>query len=214
MRHPVVKLALLIIGVTCVAAILVPVAVTMIENRQARLNAETLRSAIPRRPSASAIVVVFSRSGNTAVLARHVAEQKNADLVIIEAPAYKLGLKGWLNAMQDARGETAAIEPERIDLGGYETVYLCSPIWLYSPAPPIWQFVANHRLDGKAVILVNTYNSQFKQDFIDAFEAKAISQGALSFDHRFVQRGRMGQQISTEEMLRRFSTENGEGTDS
>lgn len=184
---------------------LVPVVVTQVENRQARDNTQRLRQPLPakEKPSRTA-VIVFSRSGNTAVLARHLAAQQQADFYRLEAPDYKLGLKGWFNAMMDARQGEAVITPDTIELSSYDTVYLGSPIWLYSPAPPIWQFVENSRLDGKDVILFNSFNSQFKQEFINSFQQRVLDKGALSFTHRFVRRGRMGQQISTELMLERF----------
>jgi len=86
-------------------------------------------------------------------------------------------------------------------------VYLGSPIWLYSPAPPIWQFVEQNRFDGKHVVLFNTFNSRFKQEFIDTFRQKVLQRGARSFEHQFIRRGRMGQQRSPEEMLEAFDSE-------
>ena len=66
---------------------------------------------------------------------------------------------GWVNAMRDARSK-AVIAPQTIDLSGHDVIYLGSPIWLYSPAPPIWQFVQQNRFDGKRVVLLNTFNSR------------------------------------------------------
>jgi hypothetical protein len=94
--------------------------------------------------------------------------------------------------------------PRTIDLSQYNTVFLGSPIWLYSPAPPIWQFAKNNQFDGKEVILFNTFNSKFEQANIEELMKPVYENGAKSFDHRFIKRGRMGQQISTEIMLERF----------
>lgn len=143
----------------------------------------------------------FSRSGNTALAAPHVAKRLDAELFGIEAPDYRLGLQGWVRAMLDARGHVADIVPRTIDLRKFDTVYLGSPIWLYSPAPPIWDFVEHNRFDGKRVVLFNTFNSEFKPEYIEAFKAKVMENGARSFDHRFVRRGRMTQQISPDEMV-------------
>lgn len=79
-------------------------------------------------------VVYFSRSGNTGLAARHIANKLGADLFELKATDYALGLKGWASAMQDARETEADITPRTIDLSGYDTVYLGSPIWLYAPA--------------------------------------------------------------------------------
>jgi len=68
---------------------------------------------------------------------------------------------GWVNAMRDAKRHEAVISPLTVDLSGHDVVYLGSPIWLYSPAPPIWEFVKRNRFDGKRVVLFNTFNSRF-----------------------------------------------------
>lgn len=157
----------------------------------------------PEKPR-NVAVVVFSRSGNTGVLADHIAETLDADVHELVASDYQLGIIGWINALNDARNDFADITPNHIDVSHYDTVYLGSPIWLYSPAPPIWQFANNTDFTNKHVVLVNTFNSQFKQHFIDEFEALVRSKGAISFAHQYVKRGRMGSQMSSQELIQRF----------
>lgn len=185
--------------------IAVPLIVVQIENAQSKKNEPLFEKPLPSITSPARVaVIVFSRSGNTAVLARHIAELHHADLYRLESPDYDPGLMGWINAMMDARQSEAVISPQSIDLSKYSTIYLGSPIWLYSPAPPIWKFVETNNFTGKDVILFNTFNSQFKQEFIDKFQQRLIAKGASSFKHQFVQRGRMGQQIPVESMLVTF----------
>ena len=52
--------------------------------------------------------------------------------------------------------------------------------------------------------MFNSYNSQFKQEFIDDFENLVVQKGSANFKHIAVQRGRMGQQITTEQMIQLF----------
>ena len=111
---------------------------------------------------------------------------------------------GWVNAMRDARRHEAVISPPTIDLSGHDVVYLGSPIWLYSPAPPIWQFVERNRFDGKRVVLFNTFNSRFEPEYIAAFRHAVLQRGARSFEHQFIRRGRMGGQLSPQDMLTAF----------
>jgi flavodoxin len=190
------------LGLLLFLVALVPVTVTWIEHRQAR-DLQALAPYVPPavEQKSRTAVVYFSRSGNTALAARHVAKRLDAQLFEIQAPAYRLGLQGWSRAMLDARQHEADIVPRTIDLSEFNTVYLGAPIWLYSPAPPIWAFVEHNRFDGKRVVLFNTFNSQFKSEYIDTFEAKVMEHGARSFEHRFVRRGRMTQQISPGEMV-------------
>ncbi|MCC2604653.1 flavodoxin family protein [Planctobacterium marinum] len=149
-------------------------------------------------------VIVFSRSGSTSVLANHIAAKQNARLIEINAKDYDLGVPGWLSALADARNHVADITPENLDLTEFDTIYLGSPIWLYSPAPPIWQVVQNNDFSGKHVVLFNTFNSKFEQTFIDDFKKLVIQKGAISFEHQYVKRGRMGAQLSVFEMLSVF----------
>ncbi|MDF0674326.1 MAG: hypothetical protein P0120_08285 [Nitrospira sp.] len=103
--------------------------------------------------------------------------------------------------MLDARKHEADIAARTIDLSEFTTVYLGTPIWLYSPAPPIWDFIEHNRFDGKRVVLFNTFNSQFKSEYIETFKAKVMERGARSFEYRFVRRGRMIQQISPSKVV-------------
>ena len=152
-------------------------------------------------------VVYFSRSGNTGLAALHVAGRLNAEAIQLSAPAYELGPVGLANALNDANRLKAdpealpEIVPASADLSGFDTVWIGSPVWLYSPAPPIWAFVQNNRFDGVHVVLFNTFNSNFGDDHIERLRGKVMARGAVSFEHRSVQRGRMTQQMTPEEML-------------
>lgn len=197
------------IAVGLSALAITPLVVTGIERLQARETAGLL----PHEEgpagddvtlSPRSAVVFFSRSGNTALLARHLARRLNARLYRLEDSAYELGLLGWANALRDAQKHEATIVAPEIDLSAHDTVYLASPIWMFSPAPPLWQFVASQQWDGKHVVLVNTFNSRFKPEFIEAFRQLVLQRGARSFVHQFVRRGRMGWQLSPQEMLDTF----------
>ncbi len=193
---------LIALAVVAVAVTGVLIAVTRIESHQARqLQDKQPYSSAAVADARGVAVVYFSRSGNTALVARHVAKRLKASLFALEAPDYRLGLVGLGHALQDARGHEADITPRYINLKPFDTVYLGSPIWLYSPAPPIWEFVEHNRFDGKRVVFFNTFNSQFKPEFIEAFREKVMQRGARSFEHRYIRRGRMTQQLSADEML-------------
>ncbi|MDM4765256.1 hypothetical protein [Pelomonas sp. SE-A7] len=198
--------AVLVLAVFAAFAVLF--VVTRVELHQAKVSAQRLSSSAPQTGPASRIAVVyFSRSGNTAVAAAHIARRMGAGLFRLKAPAYDVGLPGILHALHDARSHEAVIAPTTLDLRGFDTVYLGSPIWLYSPSPPIWEFARRNRFDGKDVVLFNTFNSKFEQHFIDEFRQIVLAQGARSFRHLFVKRGRMGRQLTTGEMLDQIDAE-------
>lgn len=182
-------------------------AVTWIERRQAHQLADKQPYAGAAAGASRAAVVYFSRSGNTWLAARHVAKRLDAQLFALDAPDYPLGLSDLAHAVNDANTRRTQpdvlpdITPRTIDLTPFETVWLGSPVWLYSPAPPIWAYVEHNRFDGQRVVLFNTFNSHIGEDYIAAFKAKVMARGARSFEHKHALRGRMTQQISPEAML-------------
>ena len=80
-------------------------------------------------------------------------------------------------------------------------MFLGSPIWFYRPAPPIFEFAINNKFNDKDVVLFNSYNSNFGQDHIDEFKSIIMKNGAKTFAHKAIKRGRMGSQISREEYI-------------
>ena len=204
---------LLFIGIMMMLALMaalgVLISVSEIESHQARqLNARPRHGSSPSLTTAKTAVVYFSRSGSTAFVARHIAMRLDAALLELSAPASRLGLPGLLRALYAAyRLKTSAGVPDAprqtLDLTAVDTLWLGSPIWLYSPAPPIWAFVENNRFDGLHVVLFNTFNSHIADEHIAAFQAKVMLRGAASFEHRSVLRGRMTRQLTPEELLTR-----------
>ncbi|MFM5338342.1 flavodoxin family protein [Aeromonas enteropelogenes] len=194
------------LGALAATVVVVLLAVSFIERRQAHelagLEAESQQVASPRTA-----VVYFSRSGNTALAARHLATRLRARLFALDAPAYRLGPRGLVQALADANALKRApealpeIAPQTLDLSPFDTVWLGSPVWLYSPAPPIWAFVEHNRFDGKDVVLFNTYNSHLGEEHIAALKAKVMARGARSFTHRHVLRGRMTCQLTPDQMV-------------
>ncbi|WP_428819049.1 flavodoxin family protein [Microbulbifer sp. MCCC 1A16149] len=205
----------LALALTLVVVVIVGVlfGVTRIENYQAR-HLKTVGPGIPAASDSKSVAVVFfSRSGNTGLAARHLAKQLDAHLVELQTTEYELGMAGLANALKDAnalKGSHQAlpdIQPRTVDLSPFDTVYLGSPIWLYSPAPPIWAFIENNRFDGNHVVLFNTFNSNFSQERIESFRSKVMSRGARSFTHLQFKRGRMTQQKTPDEMLEAIDTQ-------
>lgn len=194
------------LGALAATVVVVLLAVSFIERRQAHelagLEAESQQVASPRTA-----VVYFSRSDNTALAARHLANRLGARLFALDAPAYRLGPGGLVQALGDANALKHAPEalpdivPRTLDLTPFDTVWLGSPVWLYSPAPPIWAFVEHNRFDGKDVVLFNTYNSHLGEEHIEALKAKVMARGAKSFAHRHVLRGRMTRQLTPDQMV-------------
>lgn len=198
------KMILSIVGLVVAAPIFYLFYIATVENYQFKKN-EALLVKRPDIHESKVAVVSFSRSGTTRLMANRIAQIYNADEYRIEAPEYDRGVIGLVKATAQARNHDAEIHPEKIDLSKYHAVFLGSPIWLYSPAPPIWAFLKNNNFDGKKVVLFNSHNSKFEQRFIDEFKEIAISKGATSFEHKIILRGRVGSQLTTDEFLKKVN---------
>ena len=161
--------------------------------------------------NAENVVIYFSRSGNTAVMAKTIAKIFKADLINIDASKYKIGFWGLTQAARSFQNREVEIDPKVLDLSRYKKVFLGSPIWFYRPAPPIFEFAKNNKFHDKEVILFNSYNSNFGQDHIDEFKSIVIKNGAKSFGHKAVKRGRMGSQISTDDFIKQINNKFSQG---
>ena len=195
------KIITSILGLAIIAITVFVVFVIETEKAQFKQNAEIADYKPTETLDSKVLVVYFSRSNNTELMAMEIAKHYDAKLIRLHADKYSIGFFGWLNALRDSQTELAVITPETIDLSTYDTIFIGSPIWWYSPAPPIWQFVKNNDLSEKNIILFNTFNSQFKQEYIDKFESNIEEKGGVFIKHIYVKRERMTQQISTKTLL-------------
>lgn len=191
----------ILLGLSVLAAVAFVTFVIETEKAQFRSNAELAKYEPVWDTDSRTLVVYFSRSGNTELMALKIAKTFRAKLVHLEASDYRIGFRGWINALKDSQTQHAVITPETFDLSRFETIFIGSPIWWYSPAPPVWQFVSSNDFSGKKVVLFNTFNSLFKAEYIDQFKAEVEAKGGRFLKHIYVKRGRMTQQISPEEML-------------
>lgn len=186
--------SLLIVGYSAV--------VVSIDYSQYKQNQKIIANIQEISTPSDTLVIFFSRSGNTELMARKIAELKQAHIIPIQSKRNKIGFVGWLQSLQDARKTEAEISPNKIDLSGYNTIYIGSPIWLYSPAPAIFEFAKNNDFSSKEIILFNSMNSKFEQQYIDNFKAIIEENGGVFKDHLYIIRGRMTQQMDTEIFLK------------
>lgn len=191
----------IVIGIIVLLAIFQLSAVIVIESYQYAKNKELISSLKKVEQNSKTLVVYFSRSGNTELMAYTIAEIKKGELINLVAEDYKIGFVGWINAMADARKISAVIKPQKIDLSKYDTIYIGAPIWLYSPAPPVFEFASKNDFTNKKVVLFNSLNSRFEQKYIDKFSNIVKQKGGTFIQHIYVNRGRMTQQMSTQDFV-------------
>jgi flavodoxin len=154
------------------------------------------------------LVLYYSMSGNTEIMAKAIASRYQADLIEIQAEEYSNDFIGSTRASADAWGEerNSTIDPAIIDLNRYRFIFLGSPIWWYRPAVPLWTFVEKNDFQNQKTILFNTFNSRFKDKHIDEFSDRVKSKGGNLFEHIFIRRGRWYNQLDQSELIEQIQT--------
>ena len=145
------KVLLVILGIVVVAAIAVVAGCRILANRSTEATV-ALTAKIPGKIA----VVYYSQSkvGNTAMVAKWIARHTSGELVPIET----------VEAYPDAYGETLKAAKKDMDNGGtraiksvppldgYDMVFIGSPIWYGTYAPPVAEFFKAHSFAGKTVV--------------------------------------------------------------
>lgn len=101
-----------------------------------------------------AIVIVYSRTGNTLSLARSVEKATGADFLQLEVKdPYAASYSDMTGVARGEKrnGKRREIKTLIPDLSQYDTIYLGSPYWWGGLSVPMWTFLSDHPLDGKTV---------------------------------------------------------------
>jgi flavodoxin len=105
--------------------------------------------------AASALVVFFSRTGNTRVIASQIRRAKQADLFeIVPGAPYP---EDYDATVAQARSETSSaylppLARSVANISSYDTIYLGFPVWGTTAPPVIRSFLQAHDLAGKQIL--------------------------------------------------------------
>ena len=145
------KVLLIILGVVLIAAIAVVAGCRILASRSTAATV-ALTAKLPGKVA----VVYYSQSkvGNTATVAKWIAKHTGGELVPLETveaypDAYGETLKAAKKDMEN--GGTRAIKSVP-PLDGYDVVFIGSPIWYGTYAPPVAEFFKTHSFAGKTVV--------------------------------------------------------------
>ena len=117
---------------------------------------------LAKAPSGKAAIVLYSRTGNTRLLAEHIARRTGAPLFEIEpAEAYASSYSEMTyiardEILTDARRPLKGPLP---DLSEYSRIFVCGPLWWGGLNVPMRSFLAKARLSGKELFPVTTSGS-------------------------------------------------------
>ncbi len=117
-------------------------------------------NAPPAVQTGKMLVAYFSHTGNTREIARQIQATTGADLFeIVPATPYPEEYQAVVD--QAAKEIKAGIHPELktnlASVAEYDVVFVGSPNWWSTVAPPVATFLASHDLSGKTIVPFMTH---------------------------------------------------------
>lgn len=144
------------------------------------------------------LILFYSRTRKTALVARTLAQEVNADIVEITDLNGRDGALNYLKASVDAfRENKTLIKPETVDLADYDLIYVGSPTWASKPTPAIITLIDQCNFQGKDVILFASMGGSGGQKVIERMQEKIEPRGGRMIKSFLVKTGNK----KTEELI-------------
>ena len=129
----------------------------------------SLRQAAAAKPQ-KAIVVFYSRSGNTEALVRMIAERTGVEVLSIDVKEpYAASYSDMTDVARDEvrRKARRELKTQIPDLTDFDVVFLGSPYWWGSLSVPMATFLMDHNFAGKTIYPFITSGSSSPQGALD-----------------------------------------------
>lgn len=111
---------------------------------------------VRRKKTMKSIVIYYSLDGNTEMIASLIKENIDADLIKIQ-PIKEVPKSGFMKYFWGGKSvvfnEKPALLNEPIDLTSYDKIYIGSPVWNASYAPPLTTFFTINKVVNKDIYL-------------------------------------------------------------
>lgn len=120
------------------------------------------------------LVIYYSWTGHTQDIAQRIAQRTQADLYRLETQE-PISKTPWVHLTLKRQLDTQnypAIQHPLPHISDYDTVFVGSPIWWYTAATPVLQFLQEMDFQGKKVVPFSTQGSNYGTFFED-FAARA-----------------------------------------
>lgn len=111
-------------------------------------------------PAKKVLVAYYSHSGNTREVARQIAGVSGGELFeIIPVTPYPSDYQTVVDQAKKeiAAGVRPALKSRVEDMSQYDVIFICSPCWWATVAPPVATFLASYDLAGKTVVPFMTH---------------------------------------------------------
>lgn len=103
------------------------------------------------------LVVYYTRTKNTRMVAQVIADATGAGLLEVKDKKSRSGVFGFAKGGFDAiRGNKTDITYDDVNLQDFDTVYIGTPVWASRPTPAIVQFIDENDFSGVDVVTFAT----------------------------------------------------------
>ena len=116
----------------------------------------------PKKETQKTLVLYYSQTGNTKIVAQEIASRLNADMEeIVPVNPYDPDFKATIDrCMKDReQGIVTEIKPVAADIAKYDLIFIGFPIWFGTYAPPVATYLNQVNLSGKKVVPFCTFGS-------------------------------------------------------
>lgn len=124
------------------------------------------------------IVLYYSKSENTKIVAETLSRELNTDILRInevkEKNSFVNKISSSFNALMENKTD---IKPRNVDLTEYDSVYIGTPTWAGKPTPAIITLIDRLDLRGKDIFLFTTMSSDNGRSAIERMEEKVKVRG-------------------------------------
>ena len=125
-----------------------------------------------------ALVVFYSRTGNTKKVARFMASCLSADLETLEEGKRRNGIIGYLGAGMDAiKKKGTDIALTRFDPSEYDIVLVGTPVWAYTMTPAVLTYLDRNKEMLYPVVFFWTHGGKLRKtlDILMAASIKPVT---------------------------------------
>ena len=126
------------------------------------LGATMLTACGLKKDAPKVLVLYYSQTSNTKVVADEIANRLGADIATIEAvEPYDGDFQATIErCMKERESEVLPdIQPLTVDLAKYDVIFLGYPVWFGTYAPPVAKFLTQTDLSGKTIVPFCTFGS-------------------------------------------------------
>jgi multimeric flavodoxin WrbA len=141
-------------------------------------QSETAPPSLTAAPAQKPLVVFYSRTGKTKIVANALAQHFSCDSEELQSTEDRTGILGAFTCVLDQLLDRDDILlPYNKDLSAYNPVIIATPIWLGNLSSPIRTFMKQAGLKDKEVYLVLTFNGRLTEEKEKLVKESLATQG-------------------------------------